>query len=395
MRVLLLSVDPSGMGGWATLTDAYCRELSRRGDVDFRLLVPRDAQPAPTLPYAERVAPILPRWAVSLERSPLRLLEVLAARAPGRHDLVHALVEFPYAIVARRFARQLSVPFGLTAQGTYAVAPFERWLDSRLYRPALEDASFVSVPSEHSARAIKAASGLNRPIDVIHNAVDVERFARPADTGRARAEAGVGPEARIILCVGALKARKGNDTLIRAFARVTAHVPDARLVIVGEGGDRPVLAALATDLGIGDQVSMPGQVPSETLRGLYQACEVNVLLSRSVQSNFEGFPLVYLEAGACGKPSVASSAGGSPEAVVDGETGLVVPEEDDRAAAEALRRLLQDDELRARLGANARAYAGRHTWEAYVGAHVRLYHRATSAGASTAGVDAPARVTGR
>lgn len=157
-------------------------------------------------------------------------------------------------------------------------------------------------------------------------------------TGRGRALQ-IGAAARLV-------ASKGLDVLIRAFASV--DLPDARLRIAGDGPEEGALRRLCRELGVADRVEFLGRLPQAL--ELFQQADVVVVPSRD-----DAFPLVVLEAFACGRCVIASAVGGIPEAVRDGETGLLVRPGDPQDLAGALSEAYQSPELRARLGAAARA----------------------------------------
>jgi glycosyltransferase involved in cell wall biosynthesis len=146
---------------------------------------------------------------------------------------------------------------------------------------------------------------------------------------------GVPPDARLVLSVGRLVRQKGHEDLIRAFARVLKDVPDAWLLIAGEGELRGELEGLARNLGIARRVVMPGYVDGAVR--LFSACDVYAHPSR-----WEGFGLVLLEAMAAERPIVAAAASAIPEIVRHDETGLLVPAMDADALAAALIDLLRD-----------------------------------------------------
>jgi colanic acid/amylovoran biosynthesis glycosyltransferase len=145
--------------------------------------------------------------------------------------------------------------------------------------------------------------------------------------------------------------KKGLDTTIRAFAIVAQTYPKARLVLVGDGPQKPELLALAQTLGIAASVDFPGFMPCGHLaQHLYQS-HIYLHPSRtSADGNREGVPNAMLEAMATGIPVVATLHGGIPEAITDGESGLLVPENDPAALASATLRLLGDAQLRKRIG---------------------------------------------
>ncbi|MDA8309924.1 MAG: glycosyltransferase family 4 protein [Actinomycetota bacterium] len=171
-----------------------------------------------------------------------------------------------------------------------------------------------------------------------------------------------GPGARspvpLVVAVGRLVPVKRFDLLVDALVRVRAAVPELRAVIAGEGYDRPRLEALRRAHGAASWLSMPGHVGDDELVDLYRRAWTVASVSRR-----EGWGMTLTEAGACGTPSVASDIAGHRDAVVDGRTGLLAGDGADGVAA-AIRRMLGDAALRARLGAGALAHAQRFTWEA-------------------------------
>lgn len=166
-----------------------------------------------------------------------------------------------------------------------------------------------------------------------------------------RREAGLSARAEerepIILNVGRLHYQKGQDLLIRAFARIARDVPDWRLCIMGEGDERPQLEALIRELSIGDRVALPGRVDDPF--PWYRRASIFAFPSR-----WEGTPNALIEAMSCGLPAVVSDAApGVIEIVSDGREGRVVPADDEEALAAALKNVAQDEQTRRRLGAQA------------------------------------------
>lgn len=175
---------------------------------------------------------------------------------------------------------------------------------------------------------------------------------RPPDSG---AET-VDPTA---VYVGRLRRYKGLDIVLRAVARLREEGVILRFVVAGQGDDRERLERLARGLGLEDLVSFPGFVSErEKVRRLQRAW-MNVYPSPK-----EGWGITNVEAAACGTPSVASDSPGLRESVRHGETGFLVPHDDVEAWAGALRRVVEDADLRRRLGENAVRHAARFTWEA-------------------------------
>lgn len=186
-------------------------------------------------------------------------------------------------------------------------------------------------------------------IEVIPNAVDVERF-RPAARGereRLRTRLGIPATAPVIGCVANLRPIKGHDALLEAFAAVCVRMPEARLALVGEGPTEAALRGRAGVLGVLDRVHFLG--PRGDVPELLRAFDLAVLASHS-----EGLSNALLEAMASGLPTVATAVGGNPELLEDGALGLLVPPHDAAAMAAALGDLLASPDRCRQLGAAAR-----------------------------------------
>ena len=158
---------------------------------------------------------------------------------------------------------------------------------------------------------------------------------------------------KTILFVGRLIKRKGVDDLIQAFNILRETIPSAKLVITGDGPERNSLFNLSKKFGIQDNVEFTGILTGKALYEKYQECEVFVMPSKSFDTDVEGFGMVFLEAAFFKKPCVGTWSGGIPEAVIDGETGLLVSEGDVKGLAKALSRLLSDEKLAFKYGQNA------------------------------------------
>jgi len=168
-----------------------------------------------------------------------------------------------------------------------------------------------------------------------------------------------------ILTVGRLVQRKGHAFVIRALSTVKKVIPNIRYIIVGKGPEEFNLRNLVNKLGLSDTVVFVGEVAQEDLPGYYWGCDLFVMPSyEPTPGDYEGFGIVFLEAAACRKPVIAGITGGQPEAVVDGETGLLVDPLDTLALPNVLIRLLTDETLAKRLGENGRRRVEREfTWE--------------------------------
>ncbi len=203
------------------------------------------------------------------------------------------------------------------------------------------------------------AAGRVLPAIVVPPGIDASRFRPAADTGEraaARTALGLPLDARIVLGASRMVPRKGFDVLLDALVHLPA---DVIVALVGDGRDRGRLERHAQELGVASRVRFLGRVSEAELPLAHRAADVFAMLCRDRWRGLEaeGFGIVFLEAGASGLACVAGRSGGSHEAVHNGETGFVVEPRDDNLVATRLLQLLDDPQLRARMGTRARALA--------------------------------------
>lgn len=198
-----------------------------------------------------------------------------------------------------------------------------------------------------------------RKIRILHSAIDpLLEGQSPRAAASVRHRVGDGP---LLLLVGRMASSeryKGHEATIRAMATVKHKVPQARLAIVGDGDDKDRLAQLARSLGLQDCVVFLGHVADSELAHLYRTCRAFVMPCMTEERDGElvgeGFGIVFLEAAAFGKPAIAGRFGASAEAVLDGETGILVDPTDIHDIAQAMERLLEDASYASSLGSRAR-----------------------------------------
>ena len=210
------------------------------------------------------------------------------------------------------------------------------------------------------------------PIAVIPGGVDLQTFS-PVPRAAARAALGLDPSRKVVLFVGRIQRLKGVEVLVRAFEQLADL--DAQLLIVGgqhgsaqETREIGRLEHLAARLGVRERTQFVGAVPHEQLPMYYSAADVTAM-----PSSYESFGLVAVESLACGTPVVATRVGGLTSIVRDGENGLLVPWRDAGMLAERLRRVFQDDGVRARMGSHARASVLEYGWDRIADEHLALY----------------------
>jgi phosphatidyl-myo-inositol dimannoside synthase len=214
----------------------------------------------------------------------------------------------------------------------YALRKIGTSVDSLTYLGEFTQQAITRSLSKASARRmVKIAPG-----------IDVDHFS-PQDSSQLRKELKL-ENKRVIVSVGRLVHRKGQDHLIQALPEILKSVPDAHLLMVGQGPYLSHLKQLVEKLNLVDHVSFIGRIQYAQLPQYICAGDIFAMPSRSrfFGLEVEGLGIVYLEASACGLPVIAGSSGGAPDAVVDGVTGIVVDGENDHDIAAAAIKLLQD-----------------------------------------------------
>jgi phosphatidylinositol alpha-1,6-mannosyltransferase len=188
---------------------------------------------------------------------------------------------------------------------------------------------------------------------------DPGHFQPGLDTRDVRSRYGL-EEGRWLLTVARLAAHKGVDTGLQVLADLKRDYPDLRYAVVGSGIKLGQLQALAGELGLTDRVRFLTDVPDGDLPALYNCAEIYLGLSRPAELLIEGFGIVFSEAAASGIPAIGGQAGGIPDAVKDGETGVLVDSTDPATVGNVVRCLLEDPALGRRMG-----QAGRRAVERY------------------------------
>jgi L-malate glycosyltransferase len=230
--------------------------------------------------------------------------------------------------------------------------PYEGRLKGWWLRRNLRRADALASTSEAMAQQVHRLVPERQAVFITPFGIDTTRFVpRPQAH-----EAHEAHEGLVIGTVKTLAPKYGIDVLLRAFAQLPA-APGLSLLVVGDGPQRAELEALAATLGIAHRVRFAGAVAHAEVPAWLQRMDVYAAVSRL---DSESFGVAVLEASACALPVVVSDAGGLPEVVVDGKTGLVVPREDPAALAAALARLLADGGLRQRLGQAGRQRVQQH-----------------------------------
>lgn len=353
MRVGLLTSDLFSGHGWGQYSLRLVEGLQAEG-CTVRVLT---AQNSPVLPDLD-MHPILPNVAPAVRGLWLRTLLCWpqAWSLLRDCDVIHTTVEF-YSPLAVNLAGQR--PVFITVHGSYAHLPnIQRWPANWLYRAGFQRADLLCV-SHYTAQVVRSVVP-SATVQVIHNGVDAARFAAPSEA--------IGPQGGpLIVSSGGVKTRKGTLQLVRAVATVRQQVPDVRCVIIGtlltEKNYVALVQAEIVRLGLEETVTLTGFVSDEELRAWYHAADIFVLPSINDGWKFEGYGLVYLEAGAAGLPVIGTTDNGAEDAIDHGVTGLLVPQNEvDNALPGAILSLLQGPARARKMGVAGRHKAQQQSW---------------------------------
>lgn len=250
-----------------------------------------------------------------------------------------------------------------------------KFVMARVYRGA----AGILANSVHTANMVASFGVPMKRIHVVHPGVNIERFNTNLDGADLRKKY-VPDGSLMLLTVGRLPPRKGHDLVIRAMAKLRGHQPKLHYVIAGDGerDERPRLERLVAECGVGDSVTFTGNVNEADLPRMFAACDVFLMPNRIENGDVEGFGIVYLEAAACGKPTIGGKSGGVPEAVEDGKTGLLVSGNDVDELAAAITQLADSPQTRTEMGvAGRRRVVEQFTWDR-AAAMVRDVHQRLS-----------------
>jgi phosphatidylinositol alpha-1,6-mannosyltransferase len=310
----------------------------------------------------------------------LRYLTILrtARRVAKRNNVtqIHAARPLHEGLVARLIARSLKIPFLCYVHGEdLSVALTSRQLKLST-NFTLEGAAKVICNSQFTKSLLLSSFSVSQDkIKIIHPGVDTNFFTPTERCQATRDQLGWGNR-KVILTVGRLQRRKGQDTLIKAIPNIRKVHPDILYAIVGEGAYGEELKRLAKAEGVGDNVLFHGEVSDLKMLKCYQQCDLFCLPNRDDGADVEGFGMVSLEAQACGKPALVGDSGGAPETVAEGTTGFAIDCTSPQSIASKVVELLNDPTAIRSLGQDARRRAMEEfDWAAIVNQSDDFFHQ--------------------
>ena len=254
----------------------------------------------------------------------------------------------PTGMVVYLLTKFLKLPYIVSCHGNDILQASKVARRKKMALKILSRAKLVAVNSRYTGGLVKNMGVESDKIKVIYPGIDLKSKIQDLRIKEGLLKKYNLKRKRIILSVGRLVARKGFDRVIEIMPRVVQIVPEAVYLIVGAGSDMARLKQLSIKLG--KYVIFLGKVTDKEKQMLLELCDVFVMPARESEEDVEGFGIVYLEAGLASKPVVAGNVGGAKEAVVDGETALLVNPESVEEISQAIIELLSNQELADKLG---------------------------------------------
>ncbi len=287
----------------------------------------------------------------------------LATALQHRFEAIHAGRVLPEGLVALLVGRLTMRPVVIYVHGE-ELTTWGQGKKYRLMRSTLRHADRLIANSDYTRSVLVDMGVRESRITLIYPGVDVDRFRPGLPHEYLREKLKLQADEKLLLSVGRLQRRKGFDRVIECLPGLLAGGLEVHYALIGVGEDQDYLLQIAKDVGVEDRVHLLGHVESDELPRWYNACDLFVMANREVDGDTEGFGIVYVEAAACGKPSVSGLSGGTGSAVEDGVTGLRVDGNDTQSLLQALMSLLSDKERRLEMGQRGLDRVQREfTWE--------------------------------
>ncbi len=288
-------------------------------------------------------------------------------------DAIHAGRVLPEGLVGLFLARFFRKPLVVYAHGEEITT----WMPTRrgpAMRRVYLGADAIIVNSGFTRGLLLDLGIPEERLRLIHPGVDLGRFRPDGKVDGMKGTNQLHSGWPLLVSVGRLSERKGFDQCIRAVARLREEGKNVDYVLIGTGEDVTRLRALIESEGVGDRVHMLGHVPMDDLPCWYRRADLFLMPNRQVGEDTEGFGMVFIEAAACGTPSIAGRAGGTGSAVLSGKTGLQIDGESVEQLVEAIGSLLEDPAVLVKLGQQALERARKEfSWD-QVAARTRQIH---------------------
>jgi glycosyltransferase involved in cell wall biosynthesis len=340
---------------WAPYDPAYVRD--RDGEVELKLYRYAWPENLHRLGYMRSMASDLSLRLNAFLLSPGMLASgiatVMREARRCRPHVLHAHWLLPNGYIGAVVSSALGIPLVVSVPGSDARIAGQNALFRAMARYAIRRSDLLTANSVELRDAVLALGAEQTRFDLIIYGTDPATL-RPDPKGvlALRQRLDIPANAVVVLCVGRMVPKKGFDDLLRAMSEPALRDREVAAVMVGEGDEWHAWQALADRLGVSQRVRWTGNVPKDDIPVFYNMADM--LVMPSVRRPADGLNVCVLDAMSCAKPVVSTDVAGNPLAIVEGETGLIVPERNPPALAAAVARLADDPALRQRMGAAGR-----------------------------------------
>jgi phosphatidylinositol alpha-1,6-mannosyltransferase len=365
MKICFFTQELSSHNGWGRYSISLIDQMLKKG-IDCQVLVSVNAQvnELPQIKIKKVLPPLFTKRAIKFFYLIKNYWQI--RRLIQTSDMVHSLVE-PYGPIAYLIAR--NKPLIITLHGTYAIDALRKWYLRSLYSRVYKKARRIICVSRFTQQAFLEKVQLNNTV-AINNGIDYEKF-QIDESFQVSSE-----NSKNIIGVGALMFRKGYHISIPAIGEVVKKYPDLKYYIIGNQENQGYfkqLQDLAKKHQLKDNLVFLEKISDEHLIRLYHQADLFLLTPVNINSSFEGFGLVYLEANACGKPVIGTYNCGAEEAIKDGYNGLLIEQDNIEETSQAILKILDNPVLAEKLGQNGQKWAQEHDWSKVILKYLKIY----------------------
>lgn len=352
MKILYLVHSLDSSNGWGRFSKEFISRMIKVG-VKAEILT--------------EVGSKFPGEKVILRRSWSALLACLKVRQYFKKadiDLVHSFEGNPYAIIAYLAGFGLNKKNIITTTGAYSVQPLYRPFTRTVLKRAYSRAKKILCISRYIEKEIKRKVNLNNT-EVITLGVDFKKFSGNRKTG----------SEPFILGVGNLGFRKGYHVSIPAFAEIAKRIPGIKYYIAGKINKELLneYQRIIEKYKLQNRIIFLGSLNDEELRELYLSAELFILTSVNIEHHFEGFGLVFLEAASAGLPVIGTYDNGIADAVLENKNGFLVPQNNVKATAQAMLKILTNPDLKNRFSKASIEWAKENSWDNVIKKYIKVY----------------------
>jgi len=373
MHIVLCSTDyPPLVGGIARYSYHIAKNLAKEDIV--KVLAVRMPHSNEFDRLQEFVTVRVPN--VPIIREALLLRALLKIHRAEPIDWIINAVWFPCGLLSYCSHRIAGIKYVIAAHGSEILDDQRTWKRTlkglfKAWKARMMARASVVFPGSQYTKGRLLEAGVSTPMIVLNYGVDPEVFCPGPPSPLLMRQLEIGPAECVLLSVGRLDLHKGHDVVIQALPRILKKIPSLVYIIVGDGPERKRLEQLVRHLGVASKLRMVGSVDDEHLAEYYRLCDIFILPNREIQGRLdliEGFGIVFLEAGACEKPVIGGRSGGVSDAVLHGQTGLLVDPLSVEEVSDAVVRLCKNQAYAQELGQNGRKRCQRElNWVAVAG----------------------------